>query len=156
MASIIKSKTSTGIRYSIQLSPGENKKRPKIALGKVTKRQADAAKINIENLVKCQNTGAVLSPATQEWLGGISDGLRKRLETLGIIKPKNGGQRFTIVQWTERYIKSRTDIKQRTRDRLQNTANKLSAFFKGRYLGDVTIQQAKDYRIYLLKYCKTC
>ena len=150
MASVIRLKTNTGIRYCVQLSSGENEKRPKIALGKVTKRQADTAKTNIENLVKCQNTGDVMPPTVQDWLNGVTDGLRKRLETLEIIKQRNGGQNFIVAEWTKRYIKSRTDIKDRTQDMLQNAANKLSAFFKGQYLGNITIQQAKDYRIYLL------
>ena len=150
MASVIKSKNSAGIRYSIQLSPGENEKRPTIALGKVTRKQAEVAKTNVENLIACRKTDGVMRPTVTDWVNSLPSGLRKRLEVLSIIEPKNGGQRFTVVQWTERYIKSRADIKQRTRDRLQNTANKLSTFFKAQYLGDITIQQAKDYRIYLV------
>ena len=150
MASIVKSKTKAGIRYAIQLSAGENDKRPKIALGKVTKRQADTVKINIENLIKCKNMGDVMPSAVQEWISGISDGFRRRLEVLSIIKPRNNGNSYTVAEWTDRYIKSRTDIKGRTQDRLRNAANKLSVFFKGQHLGNVTIQQTKDYRIYLL------
>ena len=44
MASVIRKQTKTGVRYDVQLSPGENKSRPKISLGKVTAKQADAAK----------------------------------------------------------------------------------------------------------------
>jgi hypothetical protein len=68
MASIIRKKTKTGIRYNIQLSPGENASRPKICIGKVTAKQAETLKINIENLIKCKNTGAVISPLIQEWV----------------------------------------------------------------------------------------
>jgi hypothetical protein len=149
MASVIKQKTAKGIRHFIQLSSGENEARPKIALGKVNKRQADTAKVNIENIVKCKDTGAVASPAVQEWLDDISDGLRKRLETLNIIEPRNGGQSHTAVEWTKLYIDSRPDVKEITRVKLQNTANKLSAFFKGQDIGSITIQQAKDFRVYL-------
>lgn len=86
MASVIKSKTKTGIRYLIQLSPGENEARPKISLGKVNKRQAETAKVNIESLIKANNTGDVISPAVQEWLTGLSDGFRKRLEVIGLCR----------------------------------------------------------------------
>ncbi len=149
MASVIKSKTKSGIRYSIQLSPGENSARPTIALGKVTRKQADAAMTNIENLIASRKTNRVISPAITDWVNNLPHGLRKRLESLKIIDPKNGWKSITVAQWTERYIKSRSDIKQRTKDRLQNTANKLSVFFKGQYINEITVGQAKEFRIYL-------
>ena len=149
MASIIRQKTNKGIRYFIQLSPGENEARPKIALGKVNRKQAESARTGIEELVKCSDVNAVISPVVQEWLGGISDGFRKRLEVLGIIEPTSSGQSFTVAEWTSRYIKSRPDVKDITIGKWQNTANKLSTFFKGQTIDKVTIQQAKDFRVYL-------
>ena len=107
MASIIKSKNSTGIRYSIQLSAGENKARPTIALGKVTRKQADVAKTNVENLIACRKTDGVMRPTLTDWLNSLPDGLHKRLETLRIIESKNGSYNFTVAKWTKRYIKSR-------------------------------------------------
>jgi integrase len=154
MASIIKAQTKTGVRYFIQLSPGENKARPKISLGKIAKRQAETAKVNIESLVKCKDTGCVMSPAVQEWVTGVSDGLRKRLEVLELIAPKSGGTSYTVAAWAERYIKSRPDVKAITKGKWQNAANKLAAFFRGQYIEDVTVQQAKDFRVYLKSECE--
>ena len=62
MASVLKLKTKSGVRYSIQLSAGEDQKRPMIALGKVTKKQADAAVANIEYLIACRKTNQVIRP----------------------------------------------------------------------------------------------
>jgi len=149
MASIVKSKTKAGIRYAIQLSAGENKARPTIALGKVTRKQADVAKTNVENLIACRKTDGVMRPTVTDWLTSLPHGTRKRVEKICIIELENGGQSFTVTDWTRRYIKSRTDIKQRTQDRLQNTANKLSVFFKGQYINEVTVGKAKDFRVYL-------
>jgi integrase len=149
MASIIRKKTKTGIRYNIQLSPGENASRPKICIGKVTAKQAETLKINIENLIKCKNTGAVISPLIQEWVNGLTDGLHKRLETLNIIEPRNKGRSFTIEEWTKSYIDSRPDVKTRTKENWQNAANKLTAFFRGQFIDEITVRQAKDYRAYL-------
>jgi len=149
MASIGKVKTTSGIRRYIQLSPGENESRPRISLGKVTMKQADTAKRNIENLIRCKNTGAVMSPAVQEWLDGISDGLRKRLEILRIIESRDKGRSFTVAEWTQKYIESRLDVKAITKGKWKNAANKLSAFFKEQPIDEITVQQAKNYRVYL-------
>ena len=149
MASVLKLKTNSGIRYSIQLSPGENEKRPMITLGKVTKKQADAAVTNIENLIASRNTNRVIPPAVADWINNITDGLRKRLEKLGIIESKTNGQSFAAAEWTEKYIKSRPDVKDITRGKWQNTANKLFAFFKEQPIDSITVQQAKNFRVYL-------
>lgn len=149
MASIVRQKTDSGIRYLIQLSPGENEARPKIRLGEITKSQAETAKLNIESVIKCKNTGAVISPAVQEWLTGIADGLRKRLTVIGIIERGKRGQSFTVAEWVSRYINGRSDVKAITKGKWENAANKLSAFFRGQNIEDVTIQQAKDFRVHL-------
>ena len=149
MASIVRKKTETGVRYDIQLSPGENESRPKISLGGISKKQADTAKRNIENLIKCKNTGVVISPAAQEWLDGIADGLRKRLETLGIIEPSNKGREFTVAEWVDKYIEGRSDVAANTLKNYNDAYAKMSAFFRGQYISEITVQQAKDFRVYL-------
>jgi len=154
MASIVKRQAKTGVRFFVQLSPGENNSRPKISLGKITKRQAQTAKINIESLIKCRDSGSVESMAVQEWLSAISDGLRKRLEGLGLIESKGGTESYTVSEWVQRYIKSRSDVKAITRDKWENAANKLSAFFSGQFIEDVTVQQAKNFRVYLKSECE--
>lgn len=127
MACIGKQKTASGIRRYIQLSPGENESRPKISLGKVTKKQAETAKRNIESLIQCKNTWDVLSLAVQEWLGGIADGLRKRLNILRIAA-QDKGQSFTVAEWIGQYIERRPDVKQSTRKKWRDAEGKLAAF----------------------------
>lgn len=153
MASLIRRETAKGIMYYIQLSPGENEARPKISLGKVTKRQAEKCKVNIENLIRCNDSGDVLSPASQEWLSGISDGLRKRFEALKIVEPKTG-KTYTVEQWVRKYIDSRPDVKAITRGKWENCLKKLAVFFRGQYIENVTIQQAKSFRVYLRSECE--
>ena len=152
MASVIRKITKTGVRYDIQLSPGENECRPKISLGKVNRKQVDSARTNIEALIQCRNTGGVLSPAVQEWLDGIADGLRKRLEVLGIIEPKDKGQEFTVAEWVDKYIEIRGSDKGTKADtvrKLENVARRLSVFFKNDKLQDITVFQAKAFKSYL-------
>ncbi len=149
MASIVKKKSKKGVIYVIQLSSGENAARPKISLGKVTKAQANTARINIQNLIKSKDTGETVSPAVADWLNGISDGLRGRLERLNIVEPIYGGKRYTVEKWVNTYIQSRPDVKDITKGKWQNAANKLAVFFRGDYIDEVTANQAKNFRIYL-------
>lgn len=144
MASIIK--TQAG--YGIKLSPGENEKRPKIALGRVTKKEAVGAKMHIERLISRCKTGQELPPATVEWLSGITDRLRIRLEKLGLVE-RTAKSRWTVKAWVADYIKRRTDVKEDTVRKWKDVEAKLNAFFKNDCIGDVTPQQAKNFRIYL-------
>ena len=57
MASIGKEKTATGTRYYIQLSPGENKSRPKIHLGRVTMKDAKGIKVHVGALLANRMSG---------------------------------------------------------------------------------------------------
>ncbi len=154
MASIIRQDTGHGIRYMIQLSPGENEARPKISLGKVSAKQAQTGGGNIENLLAAKNSGGTLSPATQEWLSGISDGLRKRLTVLGLIEPAAKGRSYTVTEWAERYIESRADVKALTKTRWENAAGKLTAFFREDFIDDVSVAKAKAFRVYLKANCE--
>lgn len=144
MASVIKTKGG----YGVKLSPGENAARPTIGIGKVTKRTATGAKFHIEALIARRNSGRELPTATQEWLNGITDGLRKRLERLGLVE-SDAKNRWTVSAWVADYIKRRTDVKGDTVRKWEDVQEKLNAFFRGDALGDVTQQHAKNFRIYL-------
>ncbi|MFA5271985.1 MAG: hypothetical protein WC412_06595, partial [Candidatus Omnitrophota bacterium] len=144
MSSIGKQTTETGVRYFIQLSPGENKQRPKIHLGAVSKKQAESAKVHIENLLKNNKTGAVMATATQEWLAGIPESLRERLEKLQLVEAR-GSKRWTVAAWTRNYIENRPDVKETTRRKWRDVESKLAAFFRNDCIGDVTVQHAKNF-----------
>jgi len=62
---------------------------------------------------------------------------------------KKGGPSLTVTEWAIRYIESRPDVKEITKGKWENAVNKLSAFFRGQNIEDVTTQQAKDFRVYL-------
>ena len=144
MASVIK--TQAG--YGVKLSPGENAQRPKIALGKATKRDAISAKAHIERLIARCKTGQELPTATVEWLSNVPDGLRIRLEKLGLVE-RSARSRWTVKAWVADYIKRRTDVKGDTVRKWEDVQGKLNAFFIDDCIGDVTQQAAKNFRIYL-------
>jgi integrase len=139
--------TKDGLRY-IKLTAGENPKRPKIGLGRCSKRDAQTARNHIRNILKSNRTGGDLAPATQDWLCKLPEGLRVRLERLGLVEACSGS-RWTVKAFIEDYIKRRTDVKEGTRRRLHDVEAKLNAFFQEDYIGDVTVQQAKNFRVYL-------
>jgi len=148
MSSIGKQTTETGTRYFVQLSPGENKQRPKIHLGQVNRKQVESAKVHIETLMKSRKTGSVMAMATQEWLAGIPESLRDRLEKLQLVEIR-GSKRWTVADWVSQYIAKRPDVKEATRRKWRDVESKLAAFFRNDCLGDVTVQHAKNFRVYL-------
>ena len=153
MSSITRNKTESGIRYYIQLSPGEDPKRPKIALGRVSRKSANTAKTHIEKVIENKKTGAVIPPATQEWLSGIPHSLWDRLEKLELVKSRIDGDRYTVKEWTDSYIKMRENDKTTKADtirKLENVARRLSVFFKTEKLGEISIYDAKMFKSYLL------
>jgi len=148
MSSIGKQAMESGARYFIQLSPGENKQRPKIHLGQVTRKQAESAKVHIETLIASRKTGEVMRTATQDWLAGIPESLRERLEKLQLVETR-GGKRWSVANWVSQYIAHRPDVKEATRRKWRDVESKLGAFFRNDCIGDVTVQHAKAFRVYL-------
>ena len=149
MASLVKNRSAKGITYYVQLSPGEHEARPKISLGKCTRRNAETARIHIANLVNSDNTGSVVEPETQKWIAKLRPVLRKRLETLELIEPLKKKECFTVTQWCDRYISLRKGDKCTKADtvrKLQNTADKLKAFFRTDRLDEVNRLAAKSFR----------
>ena len=147
MSSIGKQTTETGTRYFIFLSPGENKQRPKIHLGAVSKKQAESAQAFIDDLIANCKTGE-LKLATREWLAGIPESMRERLEKLQLVEIR-GGKRWTVAAWVRHYIESRPDVKAATLRKWRDVESKLGAFFRNDTLSDVTVQHAKNFRVYL-------
>ena len=148
MACIGKQKTASGIRHYIQLSPGEDAQRPKISLGRCTLKDARTARDNIENLLKANRTGAEIAPSTQGWLNGTPESLRVRLEHLGLVEARSSS-RWTVDTFVSDYIRKRSDVKPATRRKWKDVEVKLNAFFRNDNIGNVTVQQAKNFRVYL-------
>lgn len=152
MAGIVKTKGASGLSYSIRLSKGENKNRPKIALGTCTLSDARTAQANIESLIVANRTGRDLSVKLLSWIDKLPDDTRLRLERLGLIEPA-GGSRWTVDAFVQDYINRRTDVKEPTRRKWRDVESKLVAFFRGDNVGDVTVNQAKNFRVHLQTTC---
>ena len=117
-------------------------------MGAVSRKDAETAQNYIDSLIKARKTGGIISPAVQEWLCGITDGLRDRLEKLGLVETK-AKSRWTVAGWLADYIERRTNAKSDTRRKLQNVQKRLEAFFQNDTVEGLTAYQAKNYRAYL-------
>lgn len=152
MASVGRQITSTGTRYYVQLSPGEDQGRGKIRLGRVTKKQSESVKTHIERLIASRKTGTVIPPATQQWLSDVPEPLRDRLEFLHLVEPQNKGKQYSVKEWTDAYIEMRKADKGTKPDtvrKLENVARRLKVFFSLEKLGEINVYDAKKFKVYL-------
>ena len=148
MASITKDR-KTG-RYFLQYHGGLDGKRKTLRLGKATRKQADTARRNIEELLACRRTGTAPQPSVQEWLVGLPVRMRRTLQKHGLVEdsvqtcPKLG-------EWLNAYLHTRKDVKPGTKTFFGHTKRNLVSFFgRERRLNDITPGDADEFRVHLL------
>ena len=147
MASVV---TESNGRRLIQLSPSEHPSRPKIRLGKVNKRDAETARVHVENLIRGRVTGATCPPATAEWLAGVPASVRRRLERFGLIARQERRECPTLAEWLQGYVDGRPDVKQATTTVYGHTRRNLLAFFgKAKWIDEITCGDADAFRVFL-------
>ncbi|MHC4114375.1 MAG: tyrosine-type recombinase/integrase [Planctomycetota bacterium] len=152
MASIEYRNNKNGKTYRIRLSDGESSNRSRIGFGRITKRQAETAKINVENIIKAKNTGSEIPITTQSWLNGLTGSVRRRLETLGLIEPKKRKTEIALGVWVDGYIENRTDIKPNTKRNMLAARNSLFGFCNtSMSIADFSAYDAEEFRRHLLE-----
>ena len=150
MASIESRHNTKGKTYRIRLSETEHPDRSRIGLGKCTKRQANTAMLNIENLLCAKRTGDPVSPSTQDWLAELPVSTRNRLVSLGLARPRQHND-IAIGEWIDNYIESRTDIKAGTATAMKQAAKDIEGYFdKDTLISNFTEHDASSLRIKLL------
>ena len=140
------------IRYAVRLSPSEDSARPRIAIGKATRKQADTVRVHIEQLIACRRTGTTMPPTTQQWVAAVDKKMRLRLIKLGLLESSTGDGEFTVGEWTDEYVRKRTDIKPRTRQNMMQARTFLMEFVgdDDLPLKQFTAGHAKDFRVFLI------
>jgi len=152
MASIESRNNKNGKTYRIRLSDGESPSRPRIGFGRITKRQAETAKINIENLIRAKNTGSEISVAVQGWLNVLGNPIRKRLESLGLAEPMKRKAEVTLAAWIDEYIEGRSDIKPNTKRNMMAARNDFFGFCDSSMgIEDFSAYDAEVFRRHLLE-----
>jgi len=149
MASLIC--TSNGYKTIQYNCPIDDSKRPKISLGKMTRKQALSIKIHVEQLIAACRTGFSVDPGTQKWVRAqmsSNTNLICRLSQLGLIEAP---QSLSLGQFLSDYINKRSDLKELTKRKLQTTKKYLVAHFgKTLPLGAITQGMADDFRLQLI------
>ncbi len=129
---------------------GQDGKRRSVRLGKVNKRQAETVKGFIEDLLACKVSGSSPKAATAEWIAGLPDAMRRRLERTDLIAPQERRECPTVVEWVRCYIEGRSDVKLNTRLNMEQAETFLAEFFgKMKRLDEITPGDADDFRIHL-------
>ena len=140
-----------GNGYRISWLDG-SKKRKRIRINGLTKRQAEALANRIQQLVGCQISGQPIDSAMASWLYGLGSDLRKKLERVELIQPIDQSEflepvKVGIAEFIDDYIKSRKDAADNTVRNWINTRHKLTDYFSDdRDLRTITPGDADDWR----------
>ena len=122
MASVTKDRKG----FRIAFRDGE-KKRRRIRVTGVTKRQAEAIAARVQALVGAKISGDALDTATQAWVAKLGDDLRDKLAEHGLVEARRRAELRTFIN---EFIESRRDeVSERTVLNWESTRNKLTAHF---------------------------
>ena len=150
MATVEPRTTQSGKTYRVRLSDGEHPDRPRIGLGKCTKRQADTAKRNIEHLIRAKTSGDPMEQSIADWLANVPEPLRIKLEALSLAKPRVRIEVPTVEALADEFIAARTDVKESTRIGYRQVKTDLVEFFNAdRSIDTITPADAKKFKIHL-------
>jgi integrase len=128
-------------------------KRQTLRLGKTTAKTAAEVCRRVELLLAARIAGTSLDRETAAWLTVLSDGLRTRFAELGLIdKPEAKKTRAaTLGPFLKGYLATRTDIKPRTKNNLEQSEGWLVEFFgANRRLSEISQGDADEFRRWLL------
>ena len=125
-----------------------NGKRRTIYLGKVPRRQAEAARVKVEDLVSASITGHTPADETSRWLAGLNDRMIDKLARVGLTLPR---QAFTVREWLTQYLDDRKgELKPESHRKLGQTRDKLLAYMDPQTpLRAITTKQAAEWRRWL-------
>lgn len=147
MASISNQKDQ---RKTIQFVADDGKRRS-IRLGKASKRQAERICDRIEHLVSASRNGESVDTNIREWLSGIDDVLHTRLERVGLVEPRENGQRQTLRSLIDLFSQKRNDVKDSTRSIWKQAHESLiEEFGETRKVDTINLGEAEDWRNRLL------
>jgi len=119
-------------------------------------RKAERLLQKIETLNAANRAGlAELDEETARWLAKLSAAMADKLAAVDLIPKRDADEdqnNLTMQEMVNRYIDSRTDVKPDTATVWKRTRKHLVAFFGAdREIQTVTVGQAKDFRLYLLR-----
>jgi len=157
MASLIPVKGKRGTSYEVQFCDGPDR-RPRVRLGRLPKKAAEAAKTRIEYLIAAKQAGHAIDGDTARWLESLTDTIHARLARAGLVPSRQNGREaarpiLTLSQLVDRYISRREgNLKPNTVRKYQQAGRALVAYFgENRPLEAITAGDAADWREAMLK-----
>lgn len=146
MASV--NKDSKGWRIEFTL-PGQQRK--KLRLGKkVSDKAAQEIGRHIERVVASRKTGLPVAAETERWILSLSDQLRQRLVSLGLVADAGRRPNRSLGGFLEEYVKGRTDLEPGTISNMATARRWLEKYFgQDRDMESITAGEADAYRIWL-------
>ncbi len=148
MASVSKTKSgAVRIRFAL------NGKRKEIYLGKVSQKVSNRFKDHIEALAIASNTSTNVPRRSIEWATGIQDDFKKKLATAGLIDLSTPDDIPTLGNFVDRWIATRTDVKESSRKVYGRARNWLVKFFdEDCSIEDITPGDGDDWRRFMLEH----
>lgn len=132
MASVIQ---DPGGGKRIQWCVGKGQRRT-LRLGNVSKRQADAVRVRIEQVLASRSTG-VLDAEAAHWLENLDDVMHEKLARLGLVNRREV-QKPSLGALLDAYFKT-LNVKPGTRRTYEQTRTSLEGYFgASRTLADIT------------------
>lgn len=127
------------------------KKRWTVALGVISRKNAERARGHIEDLIYSRIQNVAPERATAEWAAGLGDKLHAKLARHGLVKPRQAKAATELGAFLTRYIDGRKgELKDRSRSILGQVKKHLVAHFGERQaIEHITRGDAKDYRRHL-------
>jgi len=121
-------------------------------LGQMQKRSAEEILRHAERLIESRRANVSMPPETAAWVGGVADGLRTKLERLGLIRSGLGSRRMTLTDFAAAYIQQKThEYSPTTIRNLTQTKKKLDAFFgTSREISSITAEDVEAFRVHLV------
>ncbi len=127
--------------------------RPRIALGRIPKKQAESIARQVEVLEGAMIDGSAPPLATSQWLASLKPRLRNRLAALGLCEPIDEGRQMTLGQLIDHYagIKFPNYKPGTVQVHRQAIASLEKHWGRGRVLRLITGGDAEDFRECLLQ-----
>lgn len=146
MASV--TKDSKGWRVEFTL-PGQ--RRRQLRLGKkISEKAARDIGRHVERIIESRKTGLPVAGETEKWVLGLSDQLRERLVSLGLIADAGRRPSRSLGGFLEEYLKGRTDLEPGSISNMATARRWLEKYFGvDRDMESITPGDADSYRIWL-------
>ncbi len=152
MASVTVENRNGRTLYRIEYKDKDRRRR-KIRLGAIAKRDALAIAAKVDGLVSASISGGGPSPALAEWLSQIGDDLHAKLAEQELCKPRNN---YTLGEWLDLFMaQHEKKIGEDTRKALARSQVLIEQrLSRGILLKDITPEDSQDYREWLVDDCE--